>query len=253
LFHRLTKTKTKTESIIMKLLSTSNAKTSKGEKIGYLTGVLYLSPAREAGGRNLCPHASQGCLSSCLYTAGRGFFDNVKNARLAKTKLFLQSPKAFVELLALDIEALAKKAAKLGLIPAVRLNGTSDIAWEVLGGELGINLMERYPHIQFYDYTKNPARAVKYATGKLPANYFLAFSRSECNEKGVAEVMQSGGTIAAVFSTKKGLELPKTWGGRTVVDGDEHDAIFEHGAGVVIGLRAKGQAKKDTSGFVIHA
>jgi hypothetical protein len=237
----------------MKLLSTSNAKTSKGEKIGYLTGVLYLSPAREAGGRNLCPHASQGCLSSCLYTAGRGFFDNVKNARLAKTKLFLQSPKAFIELLALDIEALARKAAKMGLVPAVRLNGTSDIQWELLGGELGVNLMERYPQIQFYDYTKNPARAVKYATGKMPSNYFLAFSRSECNEKGVSEVMQSGGTIAAVFATKKGFELPKTWAGRTVVDGDEHDAIFEHGAGVVIGLRAKGQAKKDTSGFVIHA
>ena len=237
----------------MKLLSTSNAKTSKGEKIGFLTGVLYLSPAREAGGRNLCPNASSGCLASCLYTAGRGFFDNVKNARLAKTRLFLQSPKAFVEMLASDIEALAKKAAKMGLIPAVRLNGTSDIAWEVLGGQIGINLMERFPQIQFYDYTKNPARAIRCATGKMPPNYFLAFSRSECNSKGVLEVMQSGGTIAAVFSTKKGLELPATWGGKPVADGDEHDAIFEHGAGVVIGLRAKGQAKKDLSGFVIHA
>ena len=237
----------------MKLLSTSNAKTSKGEKLGYLTGVLYLSPAREAGGRNLCPNASPGCLSSCLYTAGRGFFASVKNARLAKTRLFLQSPKSFVESLALDIESLAKKAAKLGLIPAVRLNGTSDIAWEALGGEIGINLMERFPHIQFYDYTKNAARAIKYATGKLPSNYFVAFSRSECNAKGVAEVMESGGTIAAVFATKKGDELPANWGGRPVVDGDEHDAIFEHGAGVIIGLRAKGQAKKDESGFVIHA
>ena len=237
----------------MKLLSTSNAKTSKGEKIGYLTGVLYLSPAKEAGGRNLCPNASPGCLSSCLYTAGRGFFDNVKNARLAKTRLFLQSPKAFIEALAQDIEALSKKAAKMGLIPAVRLNGTSDVAWEILGGEIGVNLMERFPQIQFYDYTKNAARAAKYATGKLPANYFLAFSRSECNEKGVMEVLQSGGTVAAVFSTKKGNDLPKTWGGRPVVDGDEHDAIFEHGAGVIIGLRAKGQAKKDSSGFVIHA
>ena len=237
----------------MKLLSTSNAKTSKGEKLGYLTGVLYLSPAREAGGRNLCPNASPGCLSSCLYTADGGFCDSVKNARLAKTRLFLQSPQSFVESLAIDIESLAKKAAKLGLIPAIRLNGTSDIAWEALGGEIGINLMERFPSIQFYDYTKNPSRAVKYATGKLPSNYFVAFSRSECNAKGVSEVMESGGTIAAVFATKKGDELPSTWGGRAVVDGDEHDAIFEHGAGVIIGLRAKGQAKKDESGFVIHA
>jgi len=237
----------------MKLLSTSNAKTSKGEKLGYLTGVLYLSPAKEAGGRNLCPNASPGCISSCLYTAGRGFFDSVKNARLAKTRLFLQSPKSFVETLATDIESFAKKASKLGLIPAVRLNGTSDIAWEVLGGEIGINLMERFPQIQFYDYTKNAARAIKYATGKLPSNYFIAFSRSECNAKGVSEVMESGGTVAAVFATKKGDELPSTWGGRTVVDGDDHDAIFEHGAGVIIGLRAKGQAKKDESGFVIHA
>ena len=236
----------------MRLLGTASTKTVKGEAIGYYTGILYLAPAREAKGRNLCPHASQGCLLSCLYTAGRGFFDKVKNARLAKTRLFLQSPKAFIESLASDIESLAKKAEKMGLVPAVRLNGTSDVAWELLGGEIGINLMDRFPQIQFYDYTKNPARAIKYATGKLPSNYFIAFSRSECNAKGVSEVMASGGTVAAVFATKKGDSLPVTWGGRPVVDGDEHDAIFEHGAGVVIGLRAKGQAKNDESGFVIH-
>jgi hypothetical protein len=235
----------------MKLLTTDNAKTSKGESLGYLTGILYLAPGKQAGGMNVCPHASPDCLALCLYTAGMGSFSNVQAARIAKTQLFQSNPRAFVESLARDIAALVRKAERQGMIPAIRLNGTSDLPWEALGGELGINLMDRFPSVQFYDYTKNPARALAYSRGEMPANYYVAFSRSETNHEAVARVARANGNIAAVFATKKGEPLPETWGGLPVVDGDEHDLIFTLGQGVVIGLRAKGKARGDTSGFVI--
>lgn len=237
----------------MKLLSSSNAKTIKGEKIGILTGVLYLSPAKKAGGKNLCPFASEGCIMVCLDTSGRGIFEQIQSARLAKTRSFLANPVDFTEQLAKDIEALIRKAERDGMKPAVRLNGTSDIQWELIKGKDGKNLFERFPNVQFYDYTKNPNRALKHAKGGMPKNYFLCFSRSECNEEKALEVLKAGGSVAAVFSTKKGNDLPSEWQGRPIEDGDAHDAIFVHGSGVVIGLRAKGQAKKDTSGFVVHA
>lgn len=235
----------------MQYITTENAKTSKSAGLGYLTGILYLAPAKQAGGKNICPHASAGCLASCLYTAGRGRFNNVQRARINKTRALFSNPRAFIEALALDIQALERKAKRLGLAPVIRLNGTSDLPWENMGGQLGVSLMDRFPHVQFYDYTKNPSRAINHARGSMPPNYFLAFSRSECNARAVADVIEAGGSVAAVFSTAKGRALPKSWAGRPVVDGDLHDAIFHHGSGVIIGLRAKGDAKRDTSGFVI--
>lgn len=236
----------------MRYLTTGqDAKTTKGESLGIMTGILYLAPAKEAGGRNLCPHASPGCLAACLYTSGRGRFQKVKSARIRKTRDFFDNPKRFVEELAFDTRELQVKAERAGMRLAIRLNGTSDLPWENLGGETGENLMERFPGVQWYDYTKNPARALKHAKGEMPANYHLAFSRSECNEEAVRRIMRAGGSVAVVFDLKKSEPFPKTWGGRRVVDGDQHDAIFEHGAGVVIGLRAKGEGRRDASGFII--
>ena len=237
----------------MKYLSTGNdPKTTKGESLGIKTAILYLAPAKEAGGRNLCPHASPGCLAACIYTAGHGRMQPVKNARIRKTRAFFDNPKRFVEELAFDVREMQIIAERAGMRLAIRLNGTSDIPWENLGGETGQALMDRFPEVQWYDYTKNPARALKHARGEMPANYFLAFSRSECNDEAVGRIMRAGGSVAAVFDLKKSEPFPKTWGGKRVVDGDAHDAIFEHGAGVVIGLRAKGEGKRDASGFVIN-
>jgi len=241
-------TKTKTRN---SLLGISNAKTSKGESLGILTGILYLAP-HTIGGRNVCPFASAGCASACLYSAGRGAFNSVQHARIAKTKLFHADPKAFVEMLATDIAKLRRKAYKLGLMPAVRLNGTSDLPWENLKGELGLSLMERFPGVNFYDYTKNPARAIAYGRGEMPTNYHLTFSRSEANASAVAKVMETPCNIAAVFDTPKGKELPTYWAGRRVIDGDLTDVRFYDRSDVIVGLRAKGGAgKADESGFVI--
>lgn len=235
----------------MQLLTQGDAKTSKGEAAGYLTGILYLAPFNLSG-RNVCPHASEGCAAACLFSAGMGAFANVQDARIAKTKAFFRDPKAFVETLAQDIEALKRKAARLGLSPCVRLNGTSDLPWENLGGQLGVCLMRRFPEIAFYDYTKNPARVRAWLEGRMPANYSLTFSRSECNGETALELAKAGANVAAVFATKKGSKLPKSWAGRPVIDGDVNDLRFLDPKGRIVGLRAKGKAKQDESGFVVQ-
>ena len=177
--------------------------------------------------------------------------DSVVKARVAKTLRFLENPKEFVELLAIDIQKIINKAAKVDMTPAIRLNGTSDLPWEKLGGKLGVALMNRFPSVAFYDYTKNPNRAIAYAKGKMPDNYHLTFSKSECNDSDVNKVISAGGNVAAVFSTKKADELPESYKGRDVVDGDKTDLRFLDRDGVFVGLRAKGDARSDRSGFTV--
>ena len=240
-------------TVTTQLLSlNADAKTRKGSNSGYLTGILYLAPANEASSKiNVCPYASKGCKAVCLYTAGRGKMDSVVKARVAKTLRFLENPKEFVELLAIDIQKIINKAAKVDMTPAIRLNGTSDLPWEKLGGKLGVALMNRFPSVAFYDYTKNPNRAIAYAEGKMPDNYHLTFSKSECNDSDVNKVISAGGNVAAVFSTKKADELPESYKGRDVVDGDKTDLRFLDRDGVFVGLRAKGDARSDRSGFTV--
>lgn len=220
----------------------SNAKTVKSDKGGeYLTAIMYLAPADTVEGVNVCPTAElAGCKAPCLFTAGRGAFSNVKSSRIRKTEAFRDDPVAFVDQLAADIVKAEKKASKMGVKLAVRLNGTSDIAWEHMRGSDGLSLMEKFPQIQFYDYTKLPGR-------KVPSNYHLTVSYSAVNKKYAAKVLKSKHNPAVVF---KG-ELPKVWAGRPVVDGDKDDLRFLDPAGVVVGLKAKGAAKKDASGFVV--
>ena len=235
------------------LLGVANAKTEKGESLGYKTGILYLAPAFLANAtKNVCPWKSAGCELACLNTAGRGKFDAIQEARIRKTREFWANPKAFVEELANDIEALVRHAEREGMTPCVRLNGTSDLPWESLGGHAGVSLMNRFPGITFYDYTKGASRVRSFLAGKMPANYSLTFSRSECNGETALELIRAGASVACVFSTKKADVLPKRYLGRTVIDGDAHDLRFLDKAGSVVGLRAKGDARKDTSGFVVH-
>lgn len=228
----------------LQLLSVgSDAKTVKGEAYGYLTAILYLAPARQAGRGEVCPHRSEGCTLSCLYTAGRGKMGNVKSARIRKTQLFFDRFSAFKEALIADITAFVAYCTKQGKTPCVRLNGTSDISWERLG------VFTQFPSVQFYDYTKSPIRALQFAKGVLPTNYHLTFSRSECNEAQAVDVLANGGNVAVVFSSV----LPKLWNGFPVVDGDKSDLRFLDSRNVVVGLKAKGEAKKDKSGFVVHS
>lgn len=225
----------------------SDAKTSKGIALNVLTGILYLAPSNESKVINTCPKASKGCRLSCLFTAGRGAFNSVKTARINKTLRFVNDQAGFLIDLIADIKALVKKATKLGMTPAVRLNGTSDIAWEtiLIGGKC---IMDLFPNVTFYDYTKRIERVRDYAAGKMPRNYSLTFSKSENNDVEVAEAVRLGVNVAVVFS--KPL-FPATYLGVPVINGDDTDVRFLDSKGVVVGLKAKGKAKRDTSGFVV--
>ncbi len=222
----------------------TNYKTVKSEKVGVLTGIIYMAPYNLSG-KNVCPGASAGCAAACLNTAGRGAMGVVQKARLKKTNRFWDDRGQFLWDLVNEITALEKRAAAKGLKAAVRLNGTSDLPYErykVPGTDM--NIMEIFPEVQFYDYTKLENRIVN---KKLPANYHLTFSRAEDNDHKLEAVLKHT-SAAVVFSG----QLPATWRGYPVIDGDEHDARFtDAGPGVIIGLTAKGKARHDASGFVV--
>lgn len=223
-------------SSTFQLLSTgTDAKTVKGEKFGWQTFILYLAP-HIASGRNVCPWASKGCAAACLNTAGRGAMKSVQDARLRKTRWFFEDREGFMKALESDIDAAAKLAMRNKMKPCIRLNGTSDIGWE--------RVIASFPTMQFYDYTKSKDRIL----APVPANYHLTFSRSEENEADALDVLSHGKNVAVVFSSS---DLPEHWNGYGVIDGDESDLRFLDEDNVVVGLKAKGKARQDTSGFVV--
>ena len=231
----------------MKLLSTANPKIQKGTKLGYLSFILHLAPA-DLSGKEVCPKRTAGCTAACLNTAGRGGMfkkgentNMIQQARIRKTKEFFADRTAFMSQLVKDIKLGIKQATKLGLTPVFRLNGTSDLSWEKYEVEGAKNIFALFPQVQFYDYTKVIGRKVK----DIP-NYHLTFSKADGNDTDVAIAMQQGMNVAVAFD-----KLPETYMGRRVVDADETDLRFLDPKGVVLGLKAKGRAKKDTTGFVV--
>jgi len=234
-----------------------NPKTKKGRAKGYSTAILHFAPA-DLSGYDVCQYRTAGCTAACLNTAGHGGIaldvnglNDVQRARIARTKLFFLNRHVFNLLLVRAIETHIRRARRNGLIPVVRLNGTSDLPWERLRLNDGRTVLETFPEIQFYDYTKHPERAIANAAGSHPANYALTFSQAESNLDDVARVLVAGANVAAVFMAKP-HQLPVVYAGRQVIDGDNDDLRFLDPAGVYVGLAAKGRGKKDTSGFVIR-
>ena len=232
---------------MFKLLSTANPKIQKGTKLGYLSFILHLAPATLSG-RETCPKRTAGCTAACLNTAGRGGMfkkgentNVIQQARIRKTQLFFSDRDTFMEYLEQDINKGIKMARKLGLTPVFRLNGTSDLAWEKYtckGSDK--NIFEMFDNVQFYDYTKVLGRKV----ADIP-NYHLTFSAADGNDADVAKAIQQGMNVAVVFD-----KLPETYMGRPVNNADDTDLRFLDPKGTIAGLKAKGRAKKDTSGFV---
>ena len=225
----------------MKLLSTGNPKLLKGEKKGYLSFVLHLAPA-DLSGKEVCPKRTAGCTMACLNTAGRGGIikkgettNLIQEARIRKTKMFFENREQFLKDLESDIRLGIKQAEKKGMIPVFRLNGTSDLAWEKYG------IIEKFPEVQFYDYTKIVGRKVSHLK-----NYHLTFSKADGNDIDTRLAVNKGMNVAVVFN-----EVPETFLGRPVVNGDDTDLRFLDPVSVVVGLKAKGKARKDTTGFVV--
>lgn len=218
----------------------ADTKTRKGLSKGYLTGILYLAPSKLSG-IDVCPMASQGCKAVCLFSAGRGRFYSVTLARVTKTLAYHFDKPRFIETVKKSIKSLVVKANNKGFTPVVRLNGTSDILWE-----RNTDIIQSFPKVQFYDYTKIAARF----NFEIPKNYHLTFSLSESNDKDAALVLARGGNVAAVFKDT----LPKSLSFNGIVyrvtNGDLTDLRFLDKRGVIVGLKAKGKAKSDFSGFV---
>ena len=234
------------------LLTSGNQKILKGEKLGYITKGIHLAPANLSG-YEVCQWRSKGCTASCLNTAGRGQMNSIQVSRINKTKLFFERKSEFLSKLAKEISSSIKSAIKKEMEAVFRLNLTSDLMWEDIQLFKGTNLFQHFPETQFYDYTKSFKRMCSFldkpfikGEAKFPSNYHLTFSRSENNDKKCEMVLAMNGNVAVVFRN----QLPKTWKGFEVVNGDETDLRFLDKRGVVVGLIEKGMAKKDLTGFV---
>lgn len=220
------------------LLTTKNVKTIKGEKMGWKTHILYMSPfTQNSQGKNICPMATPGCSSACLFGSGKGSIDKVRNGRTNKTEFFLHNRELFLKMIYSQIAQIAIKHSIEGGDFTIRLNGTSDISWEKFKILEGKNIFELFPNVQFYDYTKNHLRF----NGNLPKNYYLMFSRSETNDLKAMELLNKGINVAMVFD-----KVPDTYKGYKVIDGDENDLRHLDSKGVIVGLRYK---KIVTKGF----
>ena len=227
----------------MKLLNAGNAKTSKGEKLGYKTYGIHLSPSNKSGFQ-VCKWASRGCRAACLDTAGRGAMSNVQSARIAKTRFLFEDRKGFLNQLRKEIKSATRSAEKANLVPCFRLNLTSDFEWETT------SIFEEFRHVQFYDYTKSADRMTSFLEGNQAPNYHLTFSRSDKPGSDLVckGFLKAGGNVAVVFRGS----LPKTWQGFPVIDGDNTDLRFLDGHSKVVGLVEKGLAKRDETGFVVE-
>ena len=222
---------------------TSNAKTSKNDNDTY---ILYLAPYNQNSKKiNICPKASNGCAAACLFTAGRGAFSNVIKARQNKTEYYLQDKKAFINQLASELIKIDKKASKNTNQTLIRLNGTSDLDFIFLLKKYANFDISNYKNLHFYDYTKILGKVKKYSNNK---NYTLTFSRAEDNEKDIFQAVKYGANVSAVFNGK----LPQTYKGIPVIDGDKTDNEMLKYKGFILGIKAKGKARTDKSGFVIN-
>lgn len=262
----------------LKLLTPGNPKTKKGEKKGFVTFILHLAPARLSG-YQVCPMATKGCTQACLNFQGRGGISNtpgrltladvssgkrsnaIQKARIRKTRWFFEDRATFMQQLHADITRAIVWTEARGFVPVFRLNGTSDIRFEsvpVMGSDRKraplasshASIMEAFPRVQFYDYTKLPNRK------NLAANYHLTFSLADGNDKAARLALENGLNVAAVFRDKATVARYETTGfelaGKLapVVNGDDTDLRFLDPAGSIIALYAKGSAKNDRSGFV---
>lgn len=258
--------------------SMDSAKAIKAAKYRYLNAINYMAPANQAGVGNLCPHASPGCLALCLgwYSGQAAMLTNaeletgnnpVRDSRKAKAVMFMKDRASFMCELVAGIEAAQRRAQRLQFKLCVRLNGSTDIAWEGVRipnwrtvSVHESNVFEAFSDVQFVDYTKSVKRALRAATDPTwPKNYHLTFSRSETNEGDCEKVLAAGGNVAVVFEVKP--DIGSFFMSSLVIDGDETDlrhldiqaSRLRTNRGFIVALSPKGRkAKNDQSGFVVR-
>lgn len=228
-----------------KLLSVnSNPKIDKSNKVSnkYWSCIMHLRPIST----KICPYQDIAkCKDACLNTAGLGgVYPSIQKTRQKKTDLFLNDRDEFMRVLVKDINTFIRACKRKDKRPAIRLNGTSDIQWEYIKIDGYENIFAMFPEVQFYDYTKIPTRKIDH----IP-NYHLTWSYSEANDKYAKMFDKVPNNKAVVFKNKI---LPSMFKGLKVIDGDTHDMRFLDEPNSVVGLKAKGKARQDKSGFVIN-
>jgi hypothetical protein len=175
-----------------------------------------------------------------------GIQNAIQKARIRRTKRFFEDRAGFMSDLVADIAKAISKARKAGYTPCFRLNGTSDIRWETIAIPGHANVFAAFPEVQFYDYTKIPNRK------GIPPNYALTFSLADGNDDEAEVALEMGMNVAAVFRNKDTVSryIAEGFMGESVVCGDDTDLRFLDPKGVIVALYAKGNAKRDQSGFV---
>ncbi len=215
----------------------SSAKIVKGEKLNIATYVVYLSPSNQSG-YNVCAKASKECILGCIDNTGRVIMDTkniIKTSRINKTKFFYENRPEFMRQLVREIAREKAKAENAKMQFCVRLNGTSDLSPLIFKHD-GKTLLELFPTVTFYDYTKILNRSrIKDSF----ANYDLTFSFSGHNWDECEDAIKQGLRVAVVFNIKKGQPLPSTFKGFQVIDGDITDYRPADPSGVIVGLRFK--------------
>jgi hypothetical protein len=248
-----------------RLLTPGNPKTEKGRAAGYWTFILHFAPA-DLSGWNVCAMLTAGCRKACLNTAGRGGIaegglltyaqvkrgrrNQIQLARRLRTRAFFEHRAEFMLELAKEIGKAIRQAKRDGYTPVFRLNGTSDIRWESIPVGGFPSIFHMFSDVQFYDYTKLPNRK------NIPANYHLTFSLADGNETFARVALANGMNVAAVFRDKatvaRYMQSGISIGGShvPVTRGDDTDLRFLDMPRHCVGLYAKGNAKRDRSGFV---
>jgi len=238
-----------------RFFSVDSPKAIKANKYGYLNAINYMAPHSTGGVGNLCPNASDGCKSLCLgkYSGQASLVkdlengtNNVRESRIRKAEYFMQDRKAFMSEMTDHVRDLVKKSVKDKLKLCVRPNGSTDIAFEYTKTKGGQSLPDRFPDVQFVDYTKSMKRVLN---PKRPNNYHLTFSLSETNKAEAEKVLKAGFNVAVVF----GNGMPDTFMGHKVIDGLQHDLRHLDPSPVIVGLEPKGKkALEDKTGFVVR-
>src|SRR3990167_310505 len=239
----------------LRLLTKGNPKLLKSLGKGYLSFILHFAPAKVSG-HEVCPFRTKECTALCLNLAGRGGIfkrgettNGIQQARIRRTKLFFENRQEFLSRLVEEIETACLYAMRKGLIPCIRLNGTSDIPWEnhpvERGGIAYQNVFEAFPDVQFYDYTKWP---IDKRNTAIP-NYYLTFSLAETLDSRLkaAQWLENGFNVSAVFET---ANFPETFLGHPTVNGDESDLRFLDKPNSIVALKIKGRKRLKTGGFI---
>ena len=219
---------------------------------GTMTYCLYLAPWTLSG-HNTCPKG-QHCHEFCLNGSGQNKCDTlargvegskINHSRIKKTNLFYNNRARFMEILVHEIESKRARAKRLGYGFSVRLNGTSDLSPIAFKDPIsGKNILELFPDVQFYDYTKvyNRVKLME----QYP-NYDLTFSYDGYNWDECERFLQNGGKVAVVFYSENET-LPKQFRGYNVVDANGYDMRYLDPKGSIMGLHYHKTANDYKSG-----